>query len=242
MIRALLVIAAAAIAIHFLWRVRNLPPHKQRSGYIKFLLGLMVAIVIVLTVTGRMHWVGAALTGAFVFLRQIPPWVVRALPFLNKLRQQTSQGGQSSIQTHHLSATLDHATGHINGEVIEGAHKGWLLSELSLVQLEELLTLYQTEDEESAELLSAYIDQRQQQAEQASEQQQTSSQAAASQSARSEALATLGLEEGATEEEVVAAHRSLIQKLHPDRGGNDFLAAKINQAKDVLLSTSGTKQ
>ena len=193
MIRVLLAIAAAAIAINYLWRIRNMPPHKQRGAYIKFLIGLTVATVIFLTVTGRMHWVGAALTGAFVFLRQVLPWVIRALPFLNKLRQQNAQAGQSAIQTNHLSATLDHATGNIDGEVIDGLHKGWLLSELSLEQLEELLTHYQTEDEESAELLAAYIDQRQQQAEQASEEQDSANQTAASESARSEALATLGL-------------------------------------------------
>ena len=236
MIRALLAIAAAAIAIYYLWRVRSMPPHKQRSGYIKFLLGLMIALVVVLTLTGRMHWVGAAITGAFVFLRQILPWIIRALPFLNKLREQNTQSGESSIQTNHLSATLDHGSGHIDGEIIEGPHKGWLLSELSIMQLEDLLTHYQTEDEESAELLEAYIDQRRQQADQNTEQQRTANRAASDQSARAEALAILGLDEGSTEEEVVAAHRSLIQKLHPDRGGNDFLAAKINQAKDILLN------
>jgi hypothetical protein len=235
-IRALLAIAAAAIAIYYLWRVRSMPPHKQRSGYIKFLLGLMIALVVVLTLTGRMHWVGAAITGAFVFLRQILPWIIRALPFLNKLREQNTQSGESSIQTNHLSATLDHGSGHIDGEIIEGPHKGWLLSELSIMQLEDLLTHYQTEDEESAELLEAYIDQRRQQADQNTEQQRTANRAASDQSARAEALAILGLDEGSTEEEVVAAHRSLIQKLHPDRGGNDFLAAKINQAKDILLN------
>jgi len=234
-IRVLLAIAAAAIAIYYLWRVRSMPPHKQRSGYIKFLLGLMIALVVVLTLTGRMHWVGAAITGAFVFLRQILPWIIRALPFLNKLREQNTQSGESSIQTNHLSATLDHGSGHIDGEIIEGPHKGWLLSELSIMQLEDLLTHYQTEDEESAELLEAYIDQRRQQADQNTEQQRTANRAASDQSARAEALAILGLDEGSTEEEVVAAHRSLIQKLHPDRGGNDFLAAKINQAKDILL-------
>jgi len=234
-IRALLAIAAAAIAIYYLWRVRSMPPHKQRSGYIKFLLGLMIALVVVLTLTGRMHWVGAAITGAFVFLRQILPWVIRALPFLNKLRERNTQSGQSSIQTNHLSATLDHGSGHIEGKIIEGPHKGWLLSELSIMQLEDLLTHYQAEDEESAELLEAYIDQRRQQADQNTEQQRTANRAASDQSARAEALAILGLDEGSTEEEVVSAHRSLIQKLHPDRGGNDFLAAKINQAKDILL-------
>jgi curved DNA-binding protein CbpA len=54
---------------------------------------------------------------------------------------------------------------------------------------------------------------------------------------RSEALKVLGLEEGATEEHIRAAHRRLILQTHPDKGGTSYLAAKINEAKDVLLKS-----
>ncbi len=50
-----------------------------------------------------------------------------------------------------------------------------------------------------------------------------------------EACKVLGIEKDATEEEIIEAHRKLIQKIHPDRGGNDYLATKINQAKDYML-------
>jgi len=52
---------------------------------------------------------------------------------------------------------------------------------------------------------------------------------------RKEALAVLGLDDAAEKDDIIAAHRTLMQKLHPDRGGNDYLAAKINQAKDLLV-------
>ena len=54
---------------------------------------------------------------------------------------------------------------------------------------------------------------------------------------RSDAYAILGLEEGASREQIIAAHGRLIQRLHPDRGGSTFLAAKINQARDLLLDS-----
>ena len=54
---------------------------------------------------------------------------------------------------------------------------------------------------------------------------------------RSEALKVLGLEEGATDDQIRAAHRRLILQIHPDKGGTSYLAAKINEAKDVLLKS-----
>lgn len=52
---------------------------------------------------------------------------------------------------------------------------------------------------------------------------------------RAEALEVLGLQEGATEAEIRAAWLRLMQAAHPDRGGSDWMAAKLNQARDVLL-------
>ena len=52
---------------------------------------------------------------------------------------------------------------------------------------------------------------------------------------REEAYEVLGLTPGASREQVMDAHKRLIQKMHPDRGGSNYLAAKLNQARETLL-------
>jgi len=53
-----------------------------------------------------------------------------------------------------------------------------------------------------------------------------------------EAYKILGLDASASHEEVIKAHKRLMQRMHPDRGGSDYLAAKINTAKDQLIKTT----
>jgi hypothetical protein len=235
--RLLLLLAIILVAYILLQRARTLPPHKRKAEYLKLGMGIAVAVVIFLAVTGRMHWVGAALAGLLVALRQLAPLLIRVFPMLASSKLfgggGPSPGQTSTVETAILRMQLDHDSGDLQGEVLEGSFKGWRLKDMNLEQLQELLAYCQREDADSARLLDSYLQQR------FPGKGPFNGQGAATDSGgpmgRKEALAILGLEEGASEEDIVAAHRKLMQKLHPDRGGNDYLAAKVNQAKDLLL-------
>lgn len=163
----ILVLMAIALLGYLLWKELKQRSAKQRRQLLLRggFFGLL-AIILVLTATGRVHWVMAALAAMLPFVKILFGLLLRALPFLQvwmKHRQPnsgTSNAGQSNNPPQ--------------------AH-----TELS----------------------------------------------------EEEAWQVLGLEPNASREDIVLAHKRLIQKLHPDRGGNDYLAAKLNTARDLLLKT-----
>lgn len=233
--RLILLLAVIAVIYILFQRTQSVPPHKRRAEYIKLGLGVAVGVVIMLTLTGKMHWIGIAATGLLVAARQLLPTLIRVFPMLSSMRAQGAprQGQSSTVETTVLRMQLDHDSGDLQGEVLQGQFKGWMLSEMNREQLAELLDYCRGEDQDSVQLLDSYLQQRfAGEAPFGTEQAAPSAETGMS---RREALAVLGLEEDASDEEIVTAHRKLIQKLHPDRGGNDYLAAKINQAKDFLL-------
>ena len=236
MARLILLLAVIAVIYILLRRARGMPPHRRRAEYIKLALGIAVVATALLAATGRMSWIGAAFTGLLVAARQGLPLIVRFFPMLASLRHKsTPAGGQgSTVETTLLRMQLDHETGDLQGEVLKGSFQGWKLADMDRQQLEQFVTYCQAEDTDSLQLLDSYWQQRFPGSSGFTGQQQASP---GSEHAlgRTEALAVLGLHEGASKEDIIASHRQLIQKLHPDRGGNDYLAAQINRAKDLLL-------
>jgi hypothetical protein len=129
---------------------------------------------------------------------------------------------------------LDTAKGTLTGEIIAGEHAGLSLDRLHIEDLHALYERYQQQDETSAHLLKAYIE-RHFGSHWEDQFQRRKSRSQDLKMTRADALEILGLPPQADREAIITAHRRLIQKLHPDRGGSDYLAAKINQAKDFLL-------
>ena len=232
--RLLLLVAIAAVVYILYNRARALPPHKRRAEYTKLGVGVAVVIVVGLALAGKMHWVGVALTGLLVAARQLLPTLIRFFPMLASLKNRSAPGsGQNStVETEILRMQLDHDSGALEGVVLKGSYCDWRLADMDKTQLQELLDYCKSEDQNSVQLLESYLDQRF--AGDGSFKSDGPGTVESGNMTRKEALAILGLEEQATREDIVAAHRKLMQKIHPDRGGNDYLAAKINQAKDLL--------
>ena len=242
MARILLLIAIGFIAYTAWTRFRKLPPVQMRQ-YFWQIIGVSVgALLMLLVVTGRLHWIGAAFAALIPLARRLLPL---SLPFLQhhlKRRAARATTGQSphhsTVATAILSMSLDHDSGELDGSVISGPLAGQALQQLSDAQLLDLYAYCCQHDSDSARLLENYLDQRLGASwrDSSNDTPGQESAAGAQPMGREEALLVLGLEEGASEEEIVQAHRRLIQKLHPDRGGNDYLASQINRARDILLS------
>jgi hypothetical protein len=147
-----------------------------------------------------------------------------------------SKGQSSRITTEHLEMELDHETGEMHGRVLKGLFKDRDVDSLSPADMALLWQDCHHTDPQSAQLIEAYLDRvhpnwREDMARGESDM----SRGPDGRMDLEEALDILGLKPGADAEDIRRAHRDLMLKLHPDRGGSTYLAAKINEAKDVAL-------
>jgi hypothetical protein len=148
---------------------------------------------------------------------------------------QASPGRTSRVATEHIEVELDHDTGQIRGRVLKGFFAGRDLETLAPVEMAHLWQDCRFSDPQSAQVLEAYLDRAHPTWREDMARAEGEGGGPDGRMTRAQALDILGLDEGASDEDIRRAHRDLMLRMHPDRGGSTFLAAKINEAKDVLL-------
>ncbi|MER8723321.1 DnaJ domain-containing protein [Mesorhizobium sp. M1027] len=157
---------------------------------------------------------------------------------MNRPAAKLAQGKRSTVRTAALEMELDHDTGGLEGLVLAGRHEGKMLGSMGRAELQQLYREL-SGDPESRQLLETYLDGRfpiwRKDAD-ANDGEGLGVAPGSGAMTKEEAYKILGLEAGAAAADVRKAHRRLMQRLHPDIGGTSFLAARINEAKDVLLS------
>lgn len=254
--RTLILLAAIIILVLIVRMLYRQSPQKVAQFLRQFGLILLVGVLVFLLLTGRLPWLVGVLAAAFAFSKKFFPLLIpllRYVPFMHGLyqRYQTnkqnaagpSAGQTSSVESDYVSMTLEHDSGKMDGVIRRGPYQGSQLSKLSLDQLLELFSHWQS-SEDSISLLQAYLDRMhpdwQTQAGRSYTKWQDSGSGERESMTRAEALQILGLQENASEQDIIDAHRRLMQKLHPDRGGSTYLAAQINLAKEFLMKNSNT--
>jgi len=146
------------------------------------------------------------------------------------------EGETSRATTDHLDVTLDHDTGEIRGRILKGFFAGRRLQTLSHAELAHLWQDCRVVDPRSGRVVEAFLDsQYPAWREEVARGEAELTSGPNGRMPHAEARRILGLRAGASEEDIRRAHRELMMRLHPDRGGSTYLAAKVNEAKGVLL-------
>ncbi len=231
----------AGVLLFISWYKRA-PSGQQKRIRGRMLIYAGIAIVVLLLVTGHLNPIIAFVVAALAVgqrLLAIANMANLFKGFKNSMKGAAgpSTGNVSDVETRYLRMSLDHDTGQMNGVVLEGEFQGRRLSELELEELLSLLAVCRADDSQSASVLEAYLQRvHGDRWHEASHERGSRTGGERSHMSDTEAREILGVEPGASREEIIEAHRRLMQKNHPDRGGSTYLAAKINEAKNVLLA------
>lgn len=200
------------------------------------LFTLAGAVLVYLVLTGRLNWLVAAVGAILPLLPRLMRFLIGMAPTLLPFLRRYQQNRQSSMQTRFVRLRMNILTGELDGDILEGEFSGKSLQSLSLVELQQLLEKLREQDAESAALLIAYLD-RVHPEWSGGESQQHGYTPKDGDMDEQEAREILGVSEAASRDDVIEAHRRLMQKMHPDRGGSDYLAQQINRARDLLLKS-----
>jgi hypothetical protein len=165
-------------------------------------------------------------------------WSALQWPFVGT-RTRATPGAVSRVRSAMIEMELSHDTGALAGTVLAGTLAGRRLDDLDETALSALHRECAASDPDGVRLLEAYLDRRFPGWREHAERHEDARPGRGAKPAamtQEEAYQVLGLEPGAGLEQIRAAHRSLMKKLHPDQGGSTYLAARVNQAKDILVN------
>lgn len=203
-------------------------------------LGMIALVIVFLAATGR---IDAAIAG----LVALTAWIGRIMSMLHMGKQLGGmfrskgfgRGGGDAPQSSEVDSAffkmrLDLSNGAMDGEVTRGRLAGRKLKGLDQAALMTLLGEVQG-DADSVGLLEAYLDRAHPDWCDGQPAGEAAAPPSSSTMTTEEAHRILGVAVGASDADIKAAYRRLMGQLHPDRGGSDYLAAKVNQAKDFLL-------
>lgn len=234
----LVVLALVGIGLLVQWFIRTEPRQILRTlRWGGLAVAVIVAVVLIATRQFQLlYWLA-------IFLI---PWLLRGRAAWNRMKTAhgPTPGQASEVRTRFVVMQLEHDTGHMDGIVQEGRFAGRRLSDLSLEDVIDLFRTAISEDEASAQVLQAYLERMHGDAWRA---RADAGAGASRDSGRAggapgrgpmdvaEARSILGVGADASADEIKQAHRRLMKQFHPDHGGSDYLAARINEAKEVLL-------
>ncbi len=206
---------------------KKLTPTEKKPFVIKWAVYATIAILLLAFATGKIHWLGAVVAALLGALKVGANTLFRFLPFIKYL-QNKQVFGNPVFRTDYIELRLDPVKGTLAGSVLSGEYAGKKLSALGADELDKLELFFKEKDKRSYYLLRVYRNRHQQ------NQQQANYEVVEDPSIEESRL-ILGLDKEYDKKEIDKAYKRLMQKLHPDRGGNDYLASRVNRARDLLL-------
>ena len=226
-----------------------------RVGRMKILMVGFGLVFLALAVTGRAPALFAVLGALMTQAMRFAPLLVRAAPWLARWLGPAAMGAGSAagaggrvsqVTTRTLKMSLDQDSGAMDGEVLDGPFAGRRLDSMSTDELQALHGACRQDDHDALRVLEAWLVRERPEewgaqgddggAGHAGGGSGAGGSASGGAMSPDEACEVLGVPADASREDIVAAHRALMGRLHPDKGGSHYLSAKVNEAKRILMA------